>query len=381
MRTFLPLIFALLLAIPVTAQTVVDVIVASDVHNTLEAAVIAAELDDDLSAEGPFTVFAPTDAAFAMLPDGVLDYLLMEENQDSLVSVLSYHVVPASGPSTALTDGMRLPTLIAGYSLFIRTRGDSVTVNGVLVTTADIIASNGIVHVIDAVLLQPAATVVDIVVASENHTTLEAAVVAAGLAGALSGDGPFTLFAPNDAAFAAVGEDMINALLADPTGDLATILQYHVVPGRFYSTDLMDGMMLTTLQGEMLEVTISGDTALVDGVAISVPDIMADNGVVHSIDGVLLPDAITSTQGEPAFAEEVSIAPNPATNLLIVQLPMNILSDATLTLRDLSGRTVLSQRATGERESLQISDLPAGTYLLEIRASAGTIQRKVLVQR
>ncbi len=362
-------------------QTVVEIIVNSEAHDTLESAVIAAGLADDLSGDGPFTVFAPTDDAFAMLPDGVLESLLMEENRDDLVSILSYHVVPASGPSSGLTDGMFLPTLVEGDSLYIRTVGGNVTVNGVMVTMADIVASNGIVHVIDAVLMQPAETVVAVVVNSADHTTLETAVVAAGLVDALSGAGPFTLFAPTDAAFDAVDAATLNALLADPMGDLTTVLQYHVVPGSFYSADLTDGMMLTTLQGEMLEVTIVNDTVKVDGVTIMMADILADNGVVHSIGGVLLPEAITSTRNEPAFAQDVLLAPNPANDLLTVRLPLSILNDATLTLRDLTGRTIQTLRAANEREYLQVGNLATGTYLLEIRSGAEAIQRKVMVQR
>ncbi|HNQ38352.1 MAG TPA: fasciclin domain-containing protein, partial [Prolixibacteraceae bacterium] len=140
---------------------------------------------------------------------------------------------------------------------------------------------------------QPDSTVVDVVVNSENHTTLEAAVVAAGLAEALSGDGPFTVFAPTDAAFAALPEGTIPALLADPTGALADILKYHVLAGSVKSTDLSDGMTATTLLGKDIKVTINANGVFINNAKVTVADIMTDNGVVHVIDAVLIPARTT----------------------------------------------------------------------------------------
>ena len=137
-------------------STVVDVIVASDDHETLEAAVIAADLATTLSGAGPFTVFAPTDAAFGLLPEGTLDFLLMPDNRDSLVSILTYHVVSGTVNSTDLMDGMLAATLNADDSLFVRVTDDGVMINNAMVTVADINTDNGVVHVIDAVLVQAA---------------------------------------------------------------------------------------------------------------------------------------------------------------------------------------------------------------------------------
>ncbi|MGB3802301.1 MAG: fasciclin domain-containing protein [Lewinella sp.] len=360
-------------------QNVVQIITDSDDHTTLETAIIQAGLDDDLAGDGPFTVFAPTDDAFEMLPEGMLDYLLMAENADSLASVLSYHVVPGDTMSTDLMDGMMLATLIENDSLYVRSRGDSITVNGVLITMADIDATNGVVHVINAVLVQKVATVVDIVVDTDTLQTLEDAVIAAGLDDDLMTEGPFTVFGPSNDAFAAVDGDSLAMLLADPMGNLSTILQYHVVAGSYTSSDLVDGMMLTTLQGESLEVSINEDTIMIDSAMIIMADMMADNGIVHVINGVLLPYGSTSTD-EPAFAQDVVLSPNPASNVLNVQLPQSIAGRANLTLRDFSGRTVATRLSAGEREPLNVGNLPAGTYLLEIRADAGVIQRKVMVQ-
>jgi uncharacterized surface protein with fasciclin (FAS1) repeats len=269
------------------ADTVVDVIVNSPDHNTLEAAVIAAELDDDLSGAGPFTVFAPTDAAFAALGSVVTE--LLEDPTGELAQILLYHVVSGTVLSTDLTAG-DVPTL-NGKSVTVSFDGGNAFINGAQVTVADIEADNGVVHVIDAVLIPPTVTVVDIVVNSPDHNTLEAAVIAAELADDLSGDGPFTLFAPTDAAFAALGT-VVDELLLDPTGALADILLYHVVSGTVLSTDLTAGDV-PTLNGKSVTVSFDGGNAFINGAQVTVADIETDNGVVHVIDAVLIPPTVT----------------------------------------------------------------------------------------
>ena len=161
---------------------------------------------------------------------------------------------------------------------------------------ADIVTDNGVVHVIDAVLLPPTepetTTVVDVIVNSDVHNLLEAAVIEADLAGALSGEGPFTVFAPTDDAFLALA-GALNAsaedLLALP--ELADILLYHVVGAQVLSTDLADGATATTLNGADVTVTINGDGIFINDAQVTVADIVTDNGVVHVIDAVLLPPA------------------------------------------------------------------------------------------
>jgi uncharacterized surface protein with fasciclin (FAS1) repeats len=132
-------------------------------------------------------------------------------------------------------------------------------------------------------------TVVDVVVNSADHNTLEAAVIAAELADDLSGDGPFALFAPTDAAFAALPEGTVASLLEDPTGDLAQILLYHVVGSKVMSADLMNGQSVSTLNGANITITFKNGSFYVDNAKISVADITADNGVVHVIDAVIIP--------------------------------------------------------------------------------------------
>ena len=227
-------------------------------------------------------------------------------------------------------------------------------------------------------------TVVDVIANSENHDTLETAIIAAGLDSTLRTAGPFTVFAPTDSAFAALPMGMLDSLLADSTGSLADLLRLHVVRGEFMASQLMDSMRLGALSGDSLLVTVMGDTIMVNGVMIGTPDLMASNGVVHSLDGILMPmveDTSVSVRQEPAFAREVTISPNPARSYLNVGLPVSIVNRAILTLRDMNGRTVLTRLAASERESLQVGSLPDGMYLLEIRSGREAIQRKVSIHR
>ena len=272
------------------STTVVDVVVNSENHTILEAAVVAAGLVETLSGDGPFTVFAPTDAAFALLPEGLIDQLLEDPTGD-LTTILTHHVHSGNVLSTDLINGMMVPTL-AGTELTVSLMDSMVLIDNANVSIADIETENGVVHVIDAVLVpeeDQSTTVVDVVVNSENHTMLEAAVVAAGLVETLSGDGPFTVFAPTDAAFALLPEGLIDQLLEDPTGDLTTILTHHVHSGNVLSTDLINGMMVPTLAGTELTVSLMDSMVLIDNANVSIADIETENGVVHIIDAVLVP--------------------------------------------------------------------------------------------
>jgi len=227
--------------------TVVDIIVNSPDHNILEIAVLAAELNDDLSGAGPFTVFAPTDAAFNALPAGTLDALLLDPT-GTLAQILLYHVASGKVMSTDLSDEQIITTL-QGKTVKVDIIAGEVFINNAKVTVADLVADNGVVHVINAVLLPPApTTVVGIIVNSPDHTILETAVIAAELDDDLSGTGPFTVFAPTDAAFNALPAGILDELLLNPTGDLAQILLYHVAEGKVMSTDLSDEQMITKKQ-------------------------------------------------------------------------------------------------------------------------------------
>lgn len=276
------------------ATKVVDIIAGSDNHTILETAIIESNLEDDLRGSGPFTIFAPTDAAFAALPEGALDALLAD-SRGALTDILLYHTLSGKAMSSDLTDGQKIIT-VQGKKTTVTINEDGVFIDNAKVTVADIEADNGVVHVIDAVLIPSSlpSTVADIVVESENHTTLEAAVVAAGLVETLQGDGPFTVFAPTDAAFAALPEGTVEVLLADIPA-LTNILTYHVVGGKAMSSDLSDGQMIATVNGRKIEVTINEEGVFINNAKVTVADIEADNGVVHVIDAVLIPETLPAT--------------------------------------------------------------------------------------
>ena len=272
-------------------NTVVDVIVNSPDHELLEAAVLAADLAGALSAEGPFTVFAPTDDAIGALVAALeitAEELLALE---TLGDILTYHVVAGEALSTSLTNGQMIATLL-GPDVEVTITDDGTFINDAMVTVADIPADNGVVHVIDAVLLPPAPvtnTIWDIVEGSDVHNYLEAALLQQDLDGALNDTTVLTLFAPTDAAFeaaaAAYGTD-IDGLLALPY--LTDILLYHVTGGAVMSTDLSDGQVVTMLNEGTATVTIDMGV-FINNAQVTGPDNTADNGVVHILDAVIQP--------------------------------------------------------------------------------------------
>ncbi|MBK7318538.1 fasciclin domain-containing protein [Candidatus Villigracilis affinis] len=277
---------------------IVDTAVADGRFTTLVAAVQAAELVDTLKGEGPFTVFAPTDDAFAALPAGTLDSLLLPENKQALTDILLYHVVSGNvmaADVTALTSA----TTVLGKDVTVKVDMGNVYINDAQVIITDIATSNGVIHVIDAVLLPPADeaameeknTIVDIAVADGRFTTLVAALTAADLVETLSGDGPFTVFAPTDDAFAALPAGTLDTLLLPESKQALTdILLYHVVSGKVMAADVVTLSGATTVLGKDVTITVKdGKVFLNDTVQVIITDIEASNGVIHVIDAVLLP--------------------------------------------------------------------------------------------
>ncbi len=277
---------------PPTQNTIFDIIANSPEHSTLESAILAAQLENVLQSPGTYTAFAPTDAAFEALPPGLLDALLNDPN-GALTAVLIYHAIDSVITFNGLSDGASLTTMV-GEDITITVNPIGTFVNDALITIADINASNGVVHVIDAVLLPTSnetVSIFDIVDASTNHTTLQIALEAAGLDVVLSEPGNYTLFAPTNSAFEALPAGTIDALLADTTGALNNILFYHTVGTTALSTDLSNSMTITTLQGQDIIVNINDQGVFVNNAQVILADLIANNGVVHVIDAVLLPTA------------------------------------------------------------------------------------------
>jgi uncharacterized surface protein with fasciclin (FAS1) repeats len=216
----------------------------------------------------------------------------------------------------------------------------------------------------------PATTILDIVVNSDVHNTLEAAVLAAGLQGALSGPGPLTLFAPTDAAFAALPAGTIDALLADPTGLLTQILLYHVVGASALSTDLSDGQVIATLNGADVTVTINGNGVFINNAQVIVADIIADNGVVHVIDAVLLP-VPSSVESAKESADSFQLFPNPTEETLFIQSESGF---NQWNVRDINGRIVLSGNNLSEnRMEIPVNMLEAGCYFIQINYTTNMV--------
>jgi transforming growth factor-beta-induced protein len=272
---------------------IVDTAVADGRFTTLVAAVDAAGLVDALKGEGPFTVFAPTDDAFAALPEGTVEELLKPENKQALTDILLYHVVEGKVMAADVT-GLTSATTLLGKDIAIKVDMGNVYINDAKVIITDIETSNGVIHVIDAVLLpsdEEAQTIVEIAVADERFSTLVAAVTAADLVETLSGEGPFTVFAPTNDAFAALPAGTVeNLLLPENKQALIDILLYHVVSGKVMAADVVGLTSATTVLGKDLTITVrDGKVFLNDTVEIIITDIEASNGVIHVIDAVLLP--------------------------------------------------------------------------------------------
>jgi len=319
---------------PVADTSVLDLAIEAGQFSTLIAAIDAAGLSETLAGEGPFTVLAPTDAAFeaAFEALGITAEELLADTE-TLTAILLYHVLGEAADSQAVAalDGSSVPTLNP-QTIDINVVDGQVMINEATVVSADLAADNGIVHVIDGVLLPPdIAEALGVAMAEEpmeeettttteattttteameptiseivvelaagdpaEFTVLLAALETAGLVDALNGEGPFTVFAPTDAAFAALLEELnvsAEELLANP--DLANILLYHVVSGEFMAADVI-GIApadVPTLYDEntVAIAVVDGSVVINDVATVITADVMASNGVIHVIDAVLVP--------------------------------------------------------------------------------------------
>jgi uncharacterized surface protein with fasciclin (FAS1) repeats len=277
---------------PETAD-IIGVATEAGTFSTLLTAVEAAGLVETLQGEGPFTVFAPTDEAFAALPEGTLDSLLADS--EALSQVLLYHVVPGEVMASDVIE-LDSATTVQGEDLAIIVEGDSVKVNQAEVIATDVAAANGVIHVIDQVVLPPSMTmeqaekgdIVEVAEAAGDFSTLLTALEAAGLVETLQGDGPFTVFAPTDEAFAALPEGTLDALLAD-TESLTQVLLYHVVPGAVTADQVVGLDSAQTVEGGSVSIRVEDGKVFIDDAEVIATDVLASNGVIHVVDKVIVP--------------------------------------------------------------------------------------------
>ena len=273
------------------SEDVVGLALADGRFKTLAAALTEADLVKVLQGKGPFTVFAPTDEAFAKLPKGTVEDLLKPENKKKLQAILKFHVVSGEVGLAAALDAKKAKTLL-GEPIEVAFSKGVVKVNGAELIDADVKASNGVIHVIDSVLLPPAPKndIASVAKSAGQFKTLLAAIDAAGLSDALSGDSPITVFAPTDAAFKALPKGTVESLLKPENREkLVAILSLHAVKGKVSAGDALNAKSAKSLSGGTLEFGIVDGTFKVNGVTIVKTDIECDNGVIHVIDAVLLP--------------------------------------------------------------------------------------------
>jgi uncharacterized surface protein with fasciclin (FAS1) repeats len=263
-------------------------------HDLLVAALSQADLVATLQGTGPFTVFAPTDQAFSDAGIDLSTYDTDEENA-TLVDILTYHVVSGKVMSTDLTDGMEA-TALNQDKLTFSVSSSEVKVNDAVVTLADVESSNGVIHVIDKVLMPPADPVyVDIPATAQStgvHTTLVAALSQANLVATLQGEGPFTVFAPTDQAFTDAGIDLSTFDTPEENATLADILLYHVYAGAVPASAVTNGLAVTMVNGDKATFAVGTDGSVSVGDAtVTGADVQTSNGIIHVIDKVLMPPA------------------------------------------------------------------------------------------
>lgn len=281
------------------ASSIVEIVVGNADFSLLEAAVVHANLVETLSGAGPFTVFAPNNAAFVAAgldTEAKIKALPVE----TVKNILLYHVIAQQIPSSGITSENNTAVRTAGSAdLYVSKKASGVFVNGASVISADIMASNGVIHVINTVLMPPSGNIVQAAQANANFTYLVAAVVRASggttnVAEVLSGAGPFTVFAPTNQAFTNAGFPTIESIQAADPAALTNILTYHVIAGRIFSSDLTEGAAPATVNGGTVAITLTGGAKVkgnsnTTASTISPANIVTTNGVIHVIDQVLLP--------------------------------------------------------------------------------------------
>lgn len=287
---------------PVEVMNIVELAQNTPDLSILAEAVVHADLVSVLSGTDKYTVFAPTNAAFTALLTSLGVSKIQDVDKNIVKSILLYHVVAGDVKSTDLSTGYvktaaTFGTTTSNLSLFVNTASGVKLNNEASVTKADVAAENGTVHIIDKVLTLP--TVVLHALSNPNFSTLVLALTRPDLGvdyvTLLSGNGPFTVFAPTNAAFASLLTELgVSSLDAIPAATLNSVLQYHVVAGaNVLSTQLTEGQQVTTFQGGKFTIGLAGGASITDAKGrksnIVAVDVQGTNGVVHAIDKVILP--------------------------------------------------------------------------------------------
>jgi transforming growth factor-beta-induced protein len=281
----------------------VEVAATNDDFQTLVMALRASGLAGTLEGKGPFTLLAPTDDAFAKLPAGTLADLLKPENKEQLQAVLKYHILIGAITSEEVSK-LKLPETVQGETVQIVNGEDGVTINGAKVIAGDLNASNGVIHVIDTVLIPVTLSslevasykkgekinLVEVAATNDDFQTLVMALRASGLTGTLEGKGPFTLLAPTDDAFAKLPAGTLADLLKPENKDqLQAMLKYHILIGAFTSEEISKLKLPETVQGGTVQIGNGEDGVAINGAKVIAGDLNASNGVIHVIDTVLIP--------------------------------------------------------------------------------------------
>ena len=256
---------------------------------TLVNLVIVADLLEPLRDGGPFTLFAPTDEAFAKLPAGTVESLLRPENKEALKALLLLHV--AQGKILAKDiDGKERPRTLSGGRLEVGVTRAGIFVNESTVVQADVLSRNGVIHAIDKVLTPSAPGLLAIAEKAGKFSTLIELLKVAKLDMALGGDGPFTVFAPTDEAFAKLGHETLSELRKPSNrGKLQEILKYHVAEGKVSARQVVSNGATATLLGQPVAADIKDGRVTINDARVLASDIASENGSIHVIDAVLLP--------------------------------------------------------------------------------------------
>lgn len=346
-------------------KTVVDIALGSTVHTTLVQAVIKAELLPALTdPAAKYTVFAPTNDAFAMLlPQGLGSVAAAD-----LAPILLYHVLGDSVASAKVSNGLVAQPLNSANSIKLSRLSSKVFANQAEVIVADLRASNGIVHAIDKVLL-PIKTVVDIALGSAAHSTLVQAVIKAGLLPALTDPmAKYTVFAPTNDAFSKIPSNTLQDLLQDSTGALKNVLLYHVVADSVRSTALSNNQVIKTLLGnESITITINNGVFVNTNSQVTLADLKSENGIVHVVNEVLLPYLTSVNDNEQLSG--LDIYPNPASSMLNISLPTA--SSFKYSVVNAHGQMILSGDIAGNNAQIPMVDLNTGIYKVLVQTAQG----------